>query len=124
DFWKMLRISGLDSEDELGASTLADDLLDDEEVREYLEGLTSVPYGEYRIGDLAKAVEADIHILEDLHASVEPLVAKDAKLRRLKDLLAGELKGRKILIFTSFKDTARYLQRGLGEEAWLKRAGA
>src|SRR5690606_23986140 len=93
------------------------------EVREYLEGLDAVPYKEYNIGDLAKAVEADIHILEDLHEQVEPLVAKDAKLKRLKDLLAGELKGHKVLIFTSFKDTARYLQRGLDDEAWLKRAG-
>ena len=37
------------------------------------------------------------------------LLIEDAKLARLKELLAGELKGQKVLLFTYYKDTARYL---------------
>lgn len=37
----------------------------------------------------------------------------DDKLRRLKELLHKDLKGRKVLIFTQFSDTARYLQSQL-----------
>ena len=38
----------------------------------------------------------------------------DAKLARLKDLLSKDLKGKKVLIFSYYKDTARYLYRHLG----------
>lgn len=123
DFWKMLRIAGLDAEDELGTDSLTDSLLDDDTVREYLESLEKVPYNQFNVGDLAKAVEADIHVLEDLHERIEPLVKKDTKLERLKRLLAGELKGQKVLVFTSYKDTARYLGVGLQDKKWLKAAG-
>lgn len=123
DFWKMLRIADMEGEDDLGAGSLAEDLLDDSEVREYLEGLENAPLKQYEVGKLAKAVEADLHILEDLHECVEPLVGRDTKLERLKDLLTTDLRGRKVLIFTSYKDTARYLERGLKDETWLKDAG-
>lgn len=39
--------------------------------------------------------------------------ANDAKLACLLSLLAGELRGQKVLVFTYFKDTARYLYREL-----------
>ena len=35
--------------------------------------------------------------------------------RRLKELLADDLKGKKVLIFSYYKDTARYLYRHLGD---------
>jgi superfamily II DNA/RNA helicase len=47
-------------------------------------------------------------------AAITP--AEDAKLEKLKALLAGELKGQKVLIFTYYKDTARYLYRQLGSD--------
>jgi hypothetical protein len=40
---------------------------------------------------------------------------RDTKLRRLQKLLKEELKGQKVLIFTYYKDTARYLYRNLGD---------
>jgi hypothetical protein len=40
---------------------------------------------------------------------------QDAKLARLKELLAKDLKEQKILIFTYYKDTARYLFKQLGK---------
>ena len=41
---------------------------------------------------------------------------KDDKLQRLKSLLGGELRRQKVLLFTYYKDTARYLFRELGME--------
>lgn len=123
DFYKMLQIVGLDGEDDLSADTLTDELLDDQEVLEYLRGLPPVNLANFDVPGLAAAVEADLKILQDLHKRIEPLVRRDAKLQTLKDLLAGELRGRKVIIFTSYKDTARYLGRELGAEEWLKQVG-
>jgi ERCC4-related helicase len=39
----------------------------------------------------------------------------DRKLARLRELLTKELRGQKVLIFTYYKDTARYLYRHLGD---------
>src|SRR5262249_14027816 len=59
-----------------------------------------------------------------LYTRTEQLAAKDGKLQRLKQLLAGDLKGKKVLIFSTFKDTTRYLHQSLTEDArWLKAAG-
>ena len=41
--------------------------------------------------------------------------ANDDKLRALKELLKKDLKDRKVLIFTQFSDTAKYLQAQLNE---------
>jgi Helicase conserved C-terminal domain len=41
---------------------------------------------------------------------------KDAKLQALKEILAGRLAGQKLLVFTYYKDTARYLYRELAGE--------
>src|SRR5438477_13216822 len=53
---------------------------------------------------------------------------QDAKLVRLKELLAGELRGQKVLIFTYYRDTARYLYKHLGDTdpetvSWRSNAG-
>lgn len=124
DFYKMLRILGLEGEDDLNADTLSDDLLEDEEVLDYLKELPRVNLTHFDVAKLGGDVENDLAILLDLHDRIEPLVARDAKLDTLKELLAGELRGRKVLIFTSFKDTARYLKRGLDDETWLRDAGS
>jgi len=57
----------------------------------------------------------------------ETLIAQDGKLACLKGLLGKQLKHQKVLIFTSFKDTARYLERRLKDEtnqAWHRSAGS
>ncbi len=123
DFHKMLRILEPEGEDELNADTLTDELLEDDDVREYLRGLPRVDLKQFDVAALAAAVETDLRILQDLHKRIAPLVNKDAKLDTLKELLAGDLRGQKVLIFTSFKDTAAYLQQGLQDSKWLKRAG-
>ena len=54
-------------------------------------------------------------LLKSLYERTEALAANDGKLERLKELLAGDLKGKKVLIFSTFKDTTRYLHRRLTE---------
>lgn len=123
DFWKMVQISQADVDEEGAPDGLADELLEDEDVREYLKDLKPVALNEFRAQELLADVERDIATLDDLHRRIEPLVKKDTKVRGLKDLLAGDLKGKKVLIFTSYKDTARYLEKELKDEKWLERAG-
>ncbi|MGH7176742.1 MAG: phospholipase D-like domain-containing protein [Tepidisphaeraceae bacterium] len=93
DFWKMLRLAGLDSEDELGADGLAEKLESIEEVKEYLSGLQPVDLNQYDLRKLVHDVERDIAALKQLYQETEPLAAKDAKLAKLQDLLGGELRG-------------------------------
>jgi hypothetical protein len=125
DFRKMLRLAGLDAEDELGADGLAEKLENVEEVKEYLSSLDSVDLNQYKLRELVHDVERDIGALKQLHRETEPLAAKDAKLATLQELLGGKLRGQKVLIFTSYKDTARYLYGALAEKdkAWVKSIG-
>ena len=109
----MLRLADIDTEDDLNGEDLADRLEESESVREHLAGVKPVDLNDYKLRDLVKDVEADVRILEKLRDRIGPLVASDAKLEELKRRLAGELRGQKVLIFTCYKDTARYLQREL-----------
>jgi SNF2 family DNA or RNA helicase len=68
-----------------------------------------------------------VDLLRDLYHRTADLAERDEKLESLKALLAGDLKGRKVLIFSTYKDTARYVERRLiGPECadWRKEAGA
>ncbi len=116
DFWKMLRLARLDAEDDLNGDDFADRLEDVEAVRAHLETVQPVDLNRYDLRRLVRDVEADIGLLEDLHRRTEPLAATDTKLEELKRQLAGDLKGRKVLIFTCYKDTARYVHRRLTDE--------
>ncbi|BCW98716.1 MAG: hypothetical protein KatS3mg024_1543 [Armatimonadota bacterium] len=76
--------------------------------------------GHYNIEDfdlsrLRKAIEHDISVLKHILGLVEPITAaKDAKLQTLFDWLRKEpLNQGKLLIFTQFADTAKYLYENL-----------
>lgn len=125
DFQKAIRFLARDEEDDLAAGSLADELDAVTEAKEYIEGLPTVDLNEYELRKLTHDVEADVKLLKALYERTETLAAKDGKLQRLKELLAGDLKGKKALIFSTFKDTTRYLHRRLTEDArWLKAAGS
>ena len=95
DFYKMLRIAELEGEDDLDLNTTADQLWEDEEVREYLATLPAVDLKHFKIAELAAAVNNDVKILADLQHRIKPLVEGDAKLDKLKEKLAGPFKGPK-----------------------------
>ncbi len=113
DFQMVLRFLGRDEEDDPAAGSLAEDLDAVAEARQYLDTLPKVDLNQYDLRKLRREVEEDVRLLRELYQRTEPLAASDGKLERLKELLAGELSGRKVLIFSSFKDTSRYLHRSL-----------
>ena len=126
DFQKALRFLEWDEEDDLAAGSLAEEMDAVQEAKEYIAGLPTVDLNQFELRRLTHDVEKDVELLRNLHERTAELAEKDGKLARLKKLLAGELKGRKVLIFSSFRDTARYLERRLTAEdarPWRRSAG-
>jgi len=99
----------------------------DEEIQtliaEVLAELPEIDASGYDLAAIEAAVTKDIEALEEVSRKLEPLTAaEDTKLAVLKTLLTGELHGRKVVVFTYFKDTARYLYRELRNDASFLRS--
>ncbi len=124
DFQKAIRFLARDEEDDIVAGSVADELDTVDEAKEYIESLPTVDLNQYDLRKLAHDVEADVKLLKSLYERTEVLAANDGKLQRLKELLAVDLKGKKVLLFSTFKDTTRYVHRRLTQDAnFLKAAG-
>ncbi|MBI5119056.1 hypothetical protein HZA56_21540 [Candidatus Poribacteria bacterium] len=128
DFHRAFRfISCEDEEDDATPTSRADDLDACEEARSALESMEEVHREEYDLRKLHEALQHDIRVLTGIWERVKGIEADDdAKLQRLKTLLCENLKGKKVLIFSYYKDTARYLYRELaseGSKQFLKRLG-
>jgi len=118
DFQRLARFAAREADDDGAPSSLAGDLDESREAREFLEALPSVDTAHYDLRALHEAVQHDIETLTDIWYRVRDISpARDAKLQALKALLAGRLAGQKLLIFTYYKDTARYLHRALTDDA-------
>ncbi|GHO76460.1 hypothetical protein KSD_42310 [Ktedonobacter sp. SOSP1-85] len=131
-FQKAMRfLSREDEEDDATAmpNSRADDLDANVEARQFLEGLPTLEASQYDLKRLHKDIRKDVDALRVIWQRINLITPRnDAKLARLKELLAGELKGQKVLIFTYYKDTARYLYRELcaddaASEQWRSEAG-
>ncbi len=116
DFQKIIRfLSSEDEEDDATPISLADEIDANEEAREFLETLGTIDPAQYDLRKLHDAVQHDVDVLSDIWQRVKDIKPeRDAKLSRLKELLSKDLKGKKILVFNYYKDTARYLYRHLG----------
>ena len=80
-----------------------------------LEGLPRLEGGAYQKERLLRDAKADLGILEALLGLVEPIgVAEDPKVARLVKLLR-ERSGHKVVVFSHFQDTIRYLERAFGD---------
>ncbi len=125
DFQKAMRFLARDEEDDIAAGSVADELDAVADAKAYIESLPRVDLNQYELRKLMHDVEADVKTLKNLDERTEALAANEGKLARLKELLAGDLKGKKVLIFSSFKDTTRYLHKRLTRDAeFLKAAGS
>ncbi len=72
---------------------------------------------DFRVAALRDDVTHDVGVLKTMLAMVEPITPKrDAKLQRLKALLAARAANQKVLIFTQYADTARYLFNDLNPD--------
>ncbi len=106
-----------DEEDDATPSTprsLSERLDAHAEAREFINTLPTLDATLYDLKRLHNDLRKDTTALNEvLHSITTISPARDAKLATLKQLLAGELKGRKVLLFTYYKDTARYLYNQL-----------
>jgi hypothetical protein len=118
-FQKAMRYLDLeDEEDDSTPTSRADQLDAAEEARQVLEGLEHLDTSQYDLRRLHQALQHDVdtlggvwHLIRDIDPE------KDTKLQVLKDLLSKDLRGQKVIIFTYYRDTARYLYQQLGGEA-------
>jgi len=127
-FDKALRfLAREDEEDDATPASLADELDTNTEAQALLAALPLLDPAQYDLRELHHDLNHDVDILTSIWSLIRDIApARDAKLARLKDMLGGDLKGQKVLIFTYYKDTARYLYRQLGDEqgaAWRGSVG-
>jgi superfamily II DNA or RNA helicase len=100
-------------------------------VEELIASLPEVAAADYDLAAIHARLEADLRILQDLldwieivGATAGGVAGQDAKLAAVKAELAGPLRGKKVLVFTYFQDTARYLYESLQANAeWQAQAG-
>lgn len=122
DFHKALRyLSREDEEDDATPTSMAEEMDASEEAQRVLEGMEGLDHGLYDLRKLHDAVQHDVEVLSKIWHRIKSIGPEgDAKLERLKELLSKELRGEKVLVFSYYKDTARYLYRQLtgpkGEE--------
>ncbi|MGE5658457.1 MAG: helicase-related protein [Actinomycetota bacterium] len=95
---------------------------------EIIARLEEIDAKQYSIDILKAQIETDLTILGDIltmlstiETSVESGIDYDRKLVAFKKLLLDNLKGKKILVFSYFKDTAEYLHKALTDDSqWLE----
>jgi len=97
-----------------------DDLDADEDVTppEMLEAVVRLPRDEYRVGDIIDETILDLDQIATFLRELQNFKpSQDKKLAALLRLLKNDavLKKHKLLIFTEFKDTARYVKKQLLE---------
>ncbi len=115
---------------EQGLLPLAElELEQSEELQAFFASLEPLDVATYDLPRLQADIALDLEALRAVWERIATITPpRDAKLQRLKELLAGDLRGQKVLIFTYYRDTARYLYRHLGgsdeaARAWRAQAG-
>jgi superfamily II DNA or RNA helicase len=129
-FQKALRfLTREDEEDDATPNSLSDQLDAHEEARQFIETLPLLDAALYDLKRLHADLRKDVDALRLIWQDIRTITAeRDAKLNQLKALLAGELRGQKVLVFTYYKDTARYLAQQLCSDVqeavqWRAEAG-
>lgn len=88
---------------------LADEEIDEEEVKEILENFK---IEDYRIDDLFRDIDKDIKLLNEILKKVKQIKPKDdAKLKELKKKLLDLSKDNQIVLFTYYADTLNYIYK-------------
>lgn len=96
-----------------------DSINDPETIEEFKKrqtnaGETKYKFEAFDIDKLVKNIENDKRIFEKIHNLISDITTKDDdKLHKLQELLDNEYFGKKILIFTEFATTAKYLNKHL-----------
>lgn len=128
-FRNAMRLLEQDDEDndDSGPISRAIEMDAHEEARQLIADLPRLDPETYDRRKLHRALQEDIDALTSIwHAIKDIRIGHDAKLQQLQHLLATELQGQKVIVFTYYKDTARYLYRALMSDdhaAWRQQAG-
>ncbi len=110
----MRYLSREDEEDDATPSSLSDQLDAHTEARQFIDALPVLDAARYDLKRLHNDLRKDVNALREVWQHIAAITpSNDAKLAKLKELLGGELKGQKVLLFTYYKDTARYLYQQL-----------
>ena len=113
----MGHLSREEEEEETAPTGRADELDANEDAREFLSSLPELDTAQYDLRGIHQALQHDVDSLSELWRLVSKITPdEDAKLQTLKRLLSTELRGQKVILFTYYRDTARYLYRELGGE--------
>lgn len=89
---------------------------------ELLDGLEPADPDLYDLGQVEADIETDLEVLSEIAGQVSHIgPEQDAKWQALRSQLMG-LGGQKVLIFSYFKDTARYLYRLMQDDGELAAA--
>ena len=128
DFHRAMRFLEREGEeDDALPTSKADELDASEDAKTALGTMPVVDPAQYNLRALHAAVQLDIDTLTKIWQRVKDIKPEnDAKLQKLKAILFKDLKGKKVIIFTYYKDTARYLYDQLGGDAgavFRKKAG-
>ena len=114
-FQKAMRYLAREDDDDGAPASRADEMDATDEAREVLETLDSLDTGQYDLRRLHDALQHDVDSLTELWRLIDGITpGYDAKLQTLKQLLSKDLKGQKVIVFTYYRDTARYLYQELG----------
>jgi len=108
----------------LALEAVQDDTTDDE-IEAIITELPEADITEYDLPAIRRELERDRQSLDKILEMVETVQRlgdeskRDVKLAEVKALLANELRGHKVLIFSYYRDTAEYLFHALREDtAW------
>jgi hypothetical protein len=115
-FRMAIRLLENDDEDteDITPSSLATEMDNSDEARQIIDTLPRLDAGKYDRRRLHRALQEDIDALTEIWHDIKDIsITHDAKLQRLKSRLATDLHGQKVIIFTYYKDTARYLYQVL-----------
>ena len=130
-FQAAMRLVASDEEDSDGANDLphsqAEAIDEHGSAREIIDALPRLDPAKYDRRRLHRDLTNDIERLTDIWYKIRDIsYAADAKLQAFKMLLETELRGQKVLVFSYYKDTARYLYRALTHQdgaAWREAMG-
>lgn len=89
---------------------------EEQSVDELIQALPTIDPKLYEQGVIEQVVQKDVNELRKINDKLQKLTAsEDSKLRALKEKLLS-LRGKKVVIFTYFKDTARYIYKQLRQD--------
>ena len=116
-FHKSMRYLSSEDEDDSTPVSRAGEMDVSQEAHEVIETLEALDTSQYDLRRLHESLQHDVESLTELWQLVCDITPdQDAKLDTLKQLLSEDLKGEKVIVFTYYRDTARYLYRELGAD--------